>query len=82
MEKETFEGLRLFYKIYDSVDALVNENEKLKEENKYLKERVEWLEKNLRENYIVAQESISKVLKGCLDGRIKIEDNKTTIQRK
>ena len=80
MDAEIRNLLQPLFDVVYGVEKLINENDRLKEENEYLKERLEWHENVLKKNAKESGEAVGSFIKACLDGRIKIEDNKTIIE--
>jgi regulator of replication initiation timing len=67
------------YNVVDAFDMLLTEIKSLEAENKKLKERLSWYEKSLEENAKASGEAIHDFISACVEGRIKVEDNKTII---
>ena len=82
MKKEVFNMLSPLFDVVSAVENLIDENNELKKENEYLKERVKWFEDSLEKNAKASGEAVHTFISACLDGRIKIEDNKTIIEQK
>lgn len=78
-QKEIFEMLTPLYDVYNGVELLLEENAELRKENKYLKERLEQYEKSLKDNAKASGEAMSHFIHACLDGRIRVEGNRTVI---
>ena len=81
MKKELFNMLTPLFDVVSAVERLIDENNELKKENEHLKERVKWFEESLEKNAKASGEAVHTFISACLDGRIKLEGNKTIIEQ-
>ena len=80
LKNRLFNLVNPLYNMVDALDMLLTEIDALEAENRKLKERLSMFEKSLEENSKASGEAIHDFISACIEGRIKVEDNKTIIE--
>jgi len=80
LKNRLFNLINPLYNMVDAFDMLLTEIKSLEAENRKLKERLSLYEKSLEDNAKASGEAMHHFISACIEGRIKVEDNKTIIE--